>query len=662
MLNNLVLLILFIISVIFIIYLVNSQTDATNQIPQSNCNDLLKVTNITASGDDKKGNVPLNVNDSNPATRWSNIGIGSWIQLDLGTNKTVCTLEVAAYKGNERYYRFNISTSFDTNQFTGVRSYTSSGNSISSEKFDILPTKARYIRVLVADNSQVLNNMPINFSSISDIKVYGVNETGGAKDTTARKGVKNQTDIESLPSVSVRTESSAYFPGELIQISGTVQNGSGVPMANKRVDIFVHPENNPSNKIYRTTASTTTNGTFQNAGLRIDVPEYSSMWTSLGNLSAFKMDPSIVSKTYLVNVSTAIDGKLDSSWSYIQIRNNFLTPTNMVLYLGGFWLFLFLLVVWWPLKSDDPMPNQSRRPKLKEVLKMGRQFKAVSIFFFISAIVLSPIISFLLVDIETGKNSPLGIIKKETYVNGSRNIQWAMNVGGNPGNNFGSGIQIPIYILIFGIAGGYIRYLYDIYNAKTRKPGTPVIDHPKDESTLQVNKPVISGKADPLSTIIIFDGEVPILTTKADDGGFWTANCPTFPPGQHVFRAKATDDTTNSSQFSGVVKVTIQNNVPEDVPEAVPTPRRVMQEIMMHEIKENENMKLFKESIENLALIILSPLLAIAVWFILFQGGTTADYTLAAIGITTGFLIPEIVARLINFASPRVSDKSGTSS
>lgn len=633
-------------------YQLDSKTIASASADQTNCSEVLIVKNITAKGDN--GNVPSNVYDGNLSTYWSNFGTGSWIHLDLGTNKTICGIDIAGFKGNERHYNFNISTSKDGITFAKPVSYTSSGSKLEPEKFNIYPTISRFIQVLVTGNTQIMGNIQKNFSSISEINVYGLNETGGAKDTSAGKGVKNQTDIESLPSVSVRTESSAYFPGELIQISGTVQNGSGVPVANKRVNILVHPENNPSNRIYKTSASTTTNGTFQDAGLRIDVPEYSSMWTSLGNLSAFKMEPSIVSKTYLVNVSTAVDGKSDSSWSYLQVRNNFLTPTNIVLYLGGLWLFLFLVVVWWPLKSDDPTPNQSLREKWKEHLKMGRQFKAVSIFLFISAIVLSPIISFLLIDIETGKNSPLGIIKKETIVNGSRNIQWAMNVGGNPGNNFGSGIQIPIYILVFGIAGGYIRYLYDIYNARTSKPGTPIIDHPKDESTLDTNIPAISGKADPLNTIIIYDAEVPIVTTKADDRGFWTVNCPPLLPVQHVFRAKATDETTNSSQFSSLVKVTIPNNVEEA---NVRGHNRVT-----HEIKENENMKLFKESIENLALIILSPLLAIGVWFILFQGGTTADYTLAAIGITTGFLIPEIVARLINFASPRVSDKSGSSS
>ena len=67
------------------------------------------------------------------------------------------------------------------------------------------------------------------------------------------------------------------------------------------------------------------------------------------------------------------------------------------------------------------------------------------------------------------KKSPLGIIKKEIIVNGSRNIQWNINVGGTADDNYHSGIQFPVYILVFGIGGGYIRYLYDIYQVKKNR-------------------------------------------------------------------------------------------------------------------------------------------------------------------------------------------------
>ena len=58
--------------------------------------------------------------DNNLNTRWSNNGKGSWIQLDLGTSKNICSVNIAWYKGNERQNNFVISTSKDGSTFTKV--------------------------------------------------------------------------------------------------------------------------------------------------------------------------------------------------------------------------------------------------------------------------------------------------------------------------------------------------------------------------------------------------------------------------------------------------------------------------------------------------------------------------------------------------------------
>lgn len=59
---------------------------------------VLPVISVTASGND--GNVPSSAFDNNLATRWSDEGVGSFIQADLGsgTLKTVTSLEIAWYR------------------------------------------------------------------------------------------------------------------------------------------------------------------------------------------------------------------------------------------------------------------------------------------------------------------------------------------------------------------------------------------------------------------------------------------------------------------------------------------------------------------------------------------------------------------------------------
>src|SRR5438094_5203123 len=76
------------------------------------------IVAVTAIGSD--GNVPQNAIDGNLATRWSNLAVGSWIKLDLGTQQTVCSVDIAWYHGDKRSSNFIISTSIDGTTFTNV--------------------------------------------------------------------------------------------------------------------------------------------------------------------------------------------------------------------------------------------------------------------------------------------------------------------------------------------------------------------------------------------------------------------------------------------------------------------------------------------------------------------------------------------------------------
>jgi F5/8 type C domain len=70
------------------------------------------ISQVTAASS-QIGFPSSNVVDNNLNTIWSNYGVGSFIQLDLGTSKSICSLEIAWYKGNERQNKFVVSTSQD---------------------------------------------------------------------------------------------------------------------------------------------------------------------------------------------------------------------------------------------------------------------------------------------------------------------------------------------------------------------------------------------------------------------------------------------------------------------------------------------------------------------------------------------------------------------
>jgi F5/8 type C domain/Calcineurin-like phosphoesterase/Iron/zinc purple acid phosphatase-like protein C len=138
----------------------------SSDTPQKHCSPV-NIQNITTSG--SRSQYPAsNVLDSNINTRWSNSQIGSWIQLDLGTSKNICSVDIAWHEGNERQNNFTVSTSNDSLKFSDSISSNSSGSTASFEKYNVTDINARYLRITV--NGNTLNN----YSSIGEIVVNEV--------------------------------------------------------------------------------------------------------------------------------------------------------------------------------------------------------------------------------------------------------------------------------------------------------------------------------------------------------------------------------------------------------------------------------------------------------------------------------------------------------
>ena len=148
---------------------------------QNQCTTNLAISGVTASGND--GNVPSNVVDNNLNTRWSNLGIGSWIRADLGSSKNICSVDIAWYKGNERQNNFVIATSTDGTTFTNVFTGKSSGTTLNSEKYVIPATDARYVRVTV--NGNTANT----WASITELDIFGSSPSSNSPPVANNQGV-----------------------------------------------------------------------------------------------------------------------------------------------------------------------------------------------------------------------------------------------------------------------------------------------------------------------------------------------------------------------------------------------------------------------------------------------------------------------------------------
>ena len=151
---------------LIIVSLFSSNIMYSNPVAYGQSTDpVLAPTSVTASGND--GNVPSNAFDNNLGTRWSNFGVGSFITANLGSAKTVTSLDIAWYNGASRTNAFVISTSTDGTTFTPRFSGTSAVSS-SFQNYDFIDVNAQYVRVTVNGNSQN------NWASISEIRIIGV--------------------------------------------------------------------------------------------------------------------------------------------------------------------------------------------------------------------------------------------------------------------------------------------------------------------------------------------------------------------------------------------------------------------------------------------------------------------------------------------------------
>jgi F5/8 type C domain len=133
----------------------------------NSCSDISVSTNKVSASGSESGNPHVNTIDNNLNTRWSNLGIGSWVQFDLGASKVVCNIDIAWYRGDLRKVNFEVSVSMDGNTFKEIFSGKSSGTTIYPENYDIPDVVAKYVRITVNGNSEN------NWASISEVRIKG---------------------------------------------------------------------------------------------------------------------------------------------------------------------------------------------------------------------------------------------------------------------------------------------------------------------------------------------------------------------------------------------------------------------------------------------------------------------------------------------------------
>jgi hypothetical protein len=150
----------------------NIPEDAATNVNTCTKNVAISNNAVEASGSEIE-NPPSKIVDNDLGTRWSNLGVGSWIQIDLGAQKTLCDVDIAWYREDERQYSFIVSVSSDGTTFSNMYEGTSSGKTSSSERYSFSKlSTTRYLKITVDGNTDIDNDEK-NWASITEIAIDG---------------------------------------------------------------------------------------------------------------------------------------------------------------------------------------------------------------------------------------------------------------------------------------------------------------------------------------------------------------------------------------------------------------------------------------------------------------------------------------------------------
>lgn len=177
----------------------------------------------------------LNGNNSiNPNTSvWSSTGKGSWIQFDLGKEKSICKLLVGFANGDKEINSFSVQTSTDGIRFVNQGTVQNTGMISGAELFNIpnSPILARYVKISFQSNGQ---------GEISDFKIIGadgivnVGNANGASSTSGIEGGSPSGNGTNASAASVNEETNGVNSlngnggAGVVGLHGTNANANGV--------------------------------------------------------------------------------------------------------------------------------------------------------------------------------------------------------------------------------------------------------------------------------------------------------------------------------------------------------------------------------------------------------------------------------------------------
>jgi len=185
------------------------ESASINSIGQVGCGNPsnLQIQGVT-DNDNKVNSLELahsfntDYNGASPnVTAWSSTGKGSWLQFDLGKEKSICRLLVGFANGDKVINFFTIQTSTDGIHFVDDGTVQNTGMISGGELFNIpnSPVQARYVKItFLSDGPGEISNVKVMGSDGSSIPVNGTGAGGnGASANVANVANGSNTNVSS---------------------------------------------------------------------------------------------------------------------------------------------------------------------------------------------------------------------------------------------------------------------------------------------------------------------------------------------------------------------------------------------------------------------------------------------------------------------------------
>lgn len=147
----------------------NTSTPCLNAAIQS-----ITSNDINEDDDEEDNDELMNVLDGDSETEWSAGDLGSFLQVDLGDVKKICSVDASWSEGDEKSNNFVVSVSKDGTAFADVLRGSSSGTTESKEHYELPPSDGRYLRITFYGDSEndedvTLRELTVNTMSTNEI-------------------------------------------------------------------------------------------------------------------------------------------------------------------------------------------------------------------------------------------------------------------------------------------------------------------------------------------------------------------------------------------------------------------------------------------------------------------------------------------------------------